>query len=64
MEGKNHSKGNKETTATVNDELDSINARVRRLGPDRLRRSIEATVESKAKKRRSREAPLASGWKR
>ena len=48
----------------VADELDEINARTRRRGTDRIRRKIEATLEAKAKRRRSREAPASSAWKK
>jgi len=55
------------STASIQDAgdaLDSLNARARGRGPQRLRRKIEATIEAKAKKRRGREAPASSGWKK
>jgi hypothetical protein len=43
------------------EELDSLNARTRRKGE--VTRFMEATIETSAKKRRSREAPASSDWK-
>src|SRR5436190_1770417 len=42
------------------DELDAVNARLRRKGE--VRRSMEAEIEERAKKRRSEEKPASSSW--
>jgi hypothetical protein len=48
----------------VAEELDSLNARLRQRGTQAVRRQIEATLESKAKRRRASEKPASSGFKR
>jgi len=42
--------------------LDALNNRTRRR-PDKSRQMIEATIEAKAKKRRTDEAPKSSHWR-
>ncbi len=51
---------------TEQEQLDALNARRRSKGnaPEVIRRTIEAQVESKARKRRTQEAPASSAWKR
>jgi hypothetical protein len=46
--------------------LDSLNASMhsKRDMPQLIRRSIEADIEAKARKKRSREVPASSGFKR
>ncbi len=48
------------------DKLDALNAQLRgqRQGPDLIRRRIEAEIDAKARRRRSREAAASSAWKR
>ena len=57
---------NKTAAQREAEELDGLNAETRRRGntPQRLRRKMEATIEGKARKRRGRERPASSGWKR
>jgi hypothetical protein len=43
------------------DELEALNAQARRKGD--VTRFVEATIETKAKKRRNQEAPASSAWK-
>src|SRR5262249_10035332 len=52
--------------AHQSEQLDSSNASVRskRNGPQMIRRAIEADIESKARKKRSREVPASAGFKR
>ncbi len=55
------------TRGAEDEALDTLNAEIRAKGrraPNSIRRSIEAEIESKAKKRRSGEAPASSGLKR
>ena len=55
---------NKTAAQREAEELDGLNAETRRGNtPQRLRRKMEATIEGKARKRRSGEAPASSGWK-
>jgi hypothetical protein len=51
---------------SVAEELDTLNAQTRasRNAPNKLRRTIETTIEAKAKRRRSREGAASAGWKR
>jgi hypothetical protein len=44
--------------------LDTLNARLRRKSKESIRRSVEATLEKKTKRRRTSEAPASSAWKR
>jgi len=44
--------------------LDSLNARLRRKSKEAIRRSVEATLEKKSKRRRVSQAPTSSAWKR
>jgi len=50
----------------VSEELDALNARVRRQRIPRssIRRSMEATLQEKSRKRRTTQSPASSGWKR
>lgn len=51
---------------SVAEQLDSLNAQARsaRNAPNRLRRTMELTIEAKARRRRSREAPASAGLNR
>jgi hypothetical protein len=44
--------------------LDALNVQLRRKSSQAFRRSVEATLEKKTKKRRTSEAPASSAWKR
>jgi hypothetical protein len=44
--------------------LDMLNAQLRRKSNQSVRRSVEADLEQKSKKRRTSEAPTSSAWKR
>jgi len=44
--------------------LDTLNAQLRRKSNQSIRCSVEATLEKKAKRRRTTEAPASSAWKR
>jgi hypothetical protein len=44
--------------------LDSLNALLRRKSKESIRRSVEATLEKKSKRRRVSQAPASSAWKR
>jgi len=48
------------------EKLDSLNARLRNRSnsPETIRRSVEAQIEAKTRKRRKQETPASSGWKR
>jgi hypothetical protein len=62
MEKKTEESKNKSTSSNAAEALDSINSDVRR-GPrssQRLRRKMEATIEAKARKRRSREVAAST----
>ncbi len=50
----------------MEDQLDALNAsrRVRGNAPELIRRTMEAQLENKAKRRRSRETAASSNWKR
>lgn len=52
--------------ATVQEQLDSLNAQVRaRRNPGQaLRRSMEAALERKTRKTRGRQRPASAGYKR
>lgn len=54
------------TKGTPEETLDALNARVigRSNSSDLIRRAVEAQLEAKTKKRRKREAPASSNWKR
>ena len=60
VNAKRKSKGNE------SDALEALNAamRLKGRGPKLIRRSMEAELEAKAKKRRSSETAASSGWKR
>ena len=64
MATNNAEKTDGKTAQSIEDELDGINEGTRRRGSERLRGRIEATIEAKTKKRRNREAPASSAWKR
>jgi hypothetical protein len=53
------------TGQSAENALDSVNAELKseRDEPRSLRRQMEATIESKAKKRRRNEAPVSSSFK-
>jgi hypothetical protein len=44
--------------------IDTLNARLRRKSKDAIRRSVEADLEKKSKRRRVSQAPATSAWKR
>jgi hypothetical protein len=54
------------TSSNHQEELDSLNASMRskRDAPQLIRRAIEADIEAKARKKRSREVPASAGFKR
>ena len=62
MEKKSGVRKGKSTQADASEELDSLNAQTRpRAGsPQKIRRRIEATIEAKAQKRRSREVAAST----
>ena len=51
--------------ADETEQLTSLNAQTLRPGKpgERLRKKMEASIETKARKRRSREVPSSSAWK-
>jgi len=51
---------------SVGDQLDALNARMRRKrnSADAIRRSMEGQIEAKAKRRRSKEVEASAGWKK
>jgi hypothetical protein len=57
--------GSSPSEASVAEQLDTLNAKTRaaRNPPNALRRTMEARIEAKAKRRRSRETAASSGWK-
>ena len=57
---------NKTASEREAEELDRLNTETSQRGntSEKLRRKMEATIEGKASKRRRREAPASSGWKR
>ena len=61
MKSKADSSSIKTTANDAVDELDSLNAQERRDGD--VARFMEATLETKTKKRRKQEAPSSSSWK-
>jgi len=62
MEKKTEESKNKSTSANAAEALDSLNSDVRRgaRSSQRLRRKMEATIEAKARKRRSREVAAST----
>jgi hypothetical protein len=44
--------------------LDTLNARLRRKSKQPIRRSVEADLEKKSRRRRVSQAPTSSAWKR
>jgi len=62
MEKKGYLGGPKQTASGEAEALDTINARIHpKFDPKRL---VEASIEAKAKKRRTQHAPTPSAWKR
>jgi hypothetical protein len=59
MKRKNNSPVINQNTSEA-DELDELNARNRKAG---VQRFMEATIETKAKKRRSQEVLASAAWK-
>ena len=49
---------------SVNEELDSLNAELRRQKTPAVRRRVEAAIEEKAKRRRKGEKPVSAGFKK
>jgi len=49
---------------SVKEELDSLNADLEEKGAQAVRRRVEAGIEQKAKRRRSEEKPVSSGFKK
>ena len=57
---------NKTSKHQESDDLDSLNASMRsqRDSPQQIRRVIEANIEAKARKKRSREVPASAGFRK
>jgi len=49
---------------SVHEELDSLNTDIEEKGSQAVRRRVEAAIEQKAKRRRSEEKPVSSGFKK
>jgi hypothetical protein len=66
MGKRNENSPRRTSRATETDKLDALNAETTRSGKsaDRIRRSIEASIEAKAKKRRNREVPASSAFRK
>jgi hypothetical protein len=61
MKNKMNSPSAKRGEIKAGDELDELNARAR--GKVEVTSFMEATIETKAKKRRNQESPSSSAWK-
>jgi hypothetical protein len=49
---------------SVHEELDSLNTDIEEKGSQAVRRRVEAAIEQKAKRRRSEEKSVSSGFKK